>query len=569
MLTVNRRVIDFLLVKICRFADSQIYVNRPTLTTNYPQRVKNPPDFRTFSPKNPKNPSNRPNFRSPNPDWRCISLASSNSVVQLNNTPQNNRLFELPQRCCAPFAMADENISLQSMALQKRSSQTALMPPPPPPKRLKRPPKTLSEEDYTSAITTIIERDFYPNLSEMRLQTKYLDAVEEGNPIRIATAARRLTNQIGRTTTGEDDEETEEERKERVLKEDVSGMRLDMFQAKYTSEDNESFNALLDEQNEKQRQKYAWKYNGNKLLSNQEFLIEQKRVLLLQDGSTTQQVTVPGERDLLQHDGEDGWSKEIQTWKWTPMNVLMNPHPGIEDQPDPSQGQKQIRHKNTSIPSSNIPTGRTPAPSPTPSTVQDALEGRIRSDTPKVNGYSFVSTPTPSELGAPKMTWGELSATPLTISTSSSVEKPSPFRLAEPTEREKLARKLAEKAQKDITARQRAYTPHLRATTTLGTPRAAAGSTPLAAGGKTPLGKTPLAGGADIPKFGSSPDIRRNMLTPAAQRLWASTAQGRRSSRLVERGERESAAQVSANVVGRTPLMRTPMLKDGATPAHR
>ena len=441
--------------------------------------------------------------------------------------------------------MADENISLQSMALQKRSSQTALMPPPPPPKRLKRPPKTLSEEDYTSAITTIIERDFYPNLSEMRLQTKYLDAVEEGNPIRIATAARRLTNQIGRTTGEEEEEETEEERKERVLKEDVSGMRLDMFQAKYTSEDNESFNALLDEQNEKQRQKYAWKYNGNKLLSNQEFLIEQKRVLLLQDVSTTQQVTVPGEKDLLQHNGEDSWSKEIQTWKWTPMNVLMNPHPGIEDQPDPSQGQKKIRHKNTSIPSPNIPTGRTPAPSPSPSTVQDALKGRIRADTPKVNGYSLVSTPTPSELGAPKMTWGELSAPPLTISTSSSssVEKPSPFRLAEPTEREKLARKLAEKAQKDITARQRAYTPHLRATTTLGTPCAAAGSTPRAAGGKTPLGKPPLAAGADIPKFGSSPDIRRNMLTPAAQRLWASTAQGHRSSRLVERGERESAAQ--------------------------
>src|SRR5579859_2211813 len=129
--------------------------------------------------------------------------------------------------------MADDNISLQSMALQKRASQTALMPPPPPPKRLKRPPKTLSEEDYTSAISTIIERDFYPNLSEMRLQSRYLDAVEEGNPIRIATAARRLTDQIGRNR-GEVEDETEEEKRERVLKKDVKGMRLDMFQAKYT-----------------------------------------------------------------------------------------------------------------------------------------------------------------------------------------------------------------------------------------------------------------------------------------------------------------------------------------------
>lgn len=460
--------------------------------------------------------------------------------------------------------MADENISLQSMALQKRTSQTALMPPPPPPKRLKRPPKTLTEEDYTSAISTIIERDFYPDLSEMRLQSKYLDAVEEGNPIRIATAARKLTHKVG-GIEGDREGETEEERRERILKEDVKGMRLDMFQAKYTSEDNESFNALVDEQNEKNREKYAWKYNGNKMLSKQEFLIEQKRVLLLEDG--TEQVVVTGEKDTSK-EGEDGWSKEIQTWKWTPQNVLMNPHPGIEDQFDPSQGQKLIRHQNTAIPSPSIPSGRTPAPSPSPSTVQDAIEGRIRANTPKVNGYSFISTPTPSELGAPKMTWGELSSTPVRLS-GGEAEAPSPFRLAEPTEREKLARKLAEKAQKDITTRQRAYTPRLRTTTaTLGTPRTTTGETPRL-GGKTPLGKPPLV--ADIPKFGSSPDIRRNLLTPAAQRLWASTAQGKRSSsRLVEKGdrERESAAQVSANISGRTPLMRTPMLKDVVIPAH-
>jgi protein DGCR14 len=58
--------------------------------------------------------------------------------------------------------MAEET-TIQSMALQKRNADSSLMPPPPP-KRLKRPPKTLPEEDYTSAITTIIERDFYPQL---------------------------------------------------------------------------------------------------------------------------------------------------------------------------------------------------------------------------------------------------------------------------------------------------------------------------------------------------------------------------------------------------------------------
>jgi protein DGCR14 len=260
-------------------------------------------------------------------------------------------------------------------------------------------------------------------------------------------------------------------------------------------------------------------------------------------------------------DGE-GWSKEIQTWKWTPMNVLMNPHPGLEDQEDPSQGQKQIRHTNTRIPDVPKSTGKTPAPSPSLSTVQDAIEGRSRADTPKVNGYSFVSTPKPTELGAPKMTWGSLSSTPISIEPA----QPSPFRLAEVTEREKLARKLAEKAQKDITARQRAYTPRLRQTTaSLGI--SSLGKTPRA-GSATPAGHhldgTP--GGKQIPKFGSSPDVRRNMLTPAGQRLLAQSTIGKRSSsRLAEgRKERETAAQVSS--AGRTPLMKTPMLKDAATP---
>ena len=407
------------------------------------------------------------------------------------------------------------------MALQKRNADSALMPPPPPPKRLKRPPKTLSEEDYTSAITTIIERDFYPNLSEMRKQTRYLDAIEEGNPVRIATAARRLTTP--RNVAVED--EDEDDRRERMLQEDVQGMKLDTFQAKYTSEDNESFNALLDEQNRKQREKYAWMYNGNKKISKQQFLIEQKKVLLLEEGR--QDVVVAGERPEGE---EERWSKETELWKWQPMNVLMNPHPGLEDQQDPSQGQKLLRHENTRVPDPPISTGRTPAPSPSISTIEDAISGTNRPDTPKVNGYGFVSTPKPSDLGAPKMTWGKVATTP------------SPFRLADPSDREKLARKLAEKAQKDITARQRAYTPHLRTTTAT-----------LRSGG--------------VPTFASSPDVRSNLLTPAGQKLLENSTQGRlRSSSRLAGGNnkiRESAAQV---ISGRTPLMRTPKLKDGATP---
>ena len=394
----------------------------------------------------------------------------------------------------------------------------------------------------------------------MRKQTRYLDAVEEGNPIRIATAARRLERGTPAHGGGnpddfapdarDDEEEDEEDRKERILRQDVKGMRLDMFQAKYTSEDNESFNALLDEQNAKQREKYAWKFNGNKKPTKQQFAIEQKKVLLLADGIAPEDIRVTGEKT----DDPDVWSKEIETWKWTPQNVLMNPHPGLEDQVDPSQGQKLIRHENTRIPTPPRPTGKTPAPSPSMSTVADAIAGypSSRADTPKVNGYSFVSTPKPTDLGAPKMTWGSL------VSIPSTDNKPSPFRIPEVPAREKLARKLAEKAQKDITARQRAYTPSLRRTTAT-----------LASGGGGGGGKTPLvgvAGGKEVPKFASSPDVRKSMLTPAGQRLLEQSAQGRRSSSRLATQRETAAGVVSGAAMGRTPLMRTPLVRDGRTP---
>ncbi len=51
---------------------------------------------------------------------------------------------------------------------------------------------------------------------------------------------------------------------------------LGVFQAKYTSEDNESFYNLLDKQNLKRAEKYAWLWNGNKLPSKQQ--LKQKEI---------------------------------------------------------------------------------------------------------------------------------------------------------------------------------------------------------------------------------------------------------------------------------------------------
>ena len=76
-----------------------------------------------------------------------------------------------------------------------------------------------------------------------------------------------------------------------------------------------------------------------------------------------------------------------------------------------------------------------------------------------------------------------------------------------------------------------------------------------------------VVAGREVPRFASSPDVRKSMLTPAGQRLLEHSAQGRRSSSRIA-GQREVAAGAVgvAGVQGRTPLMRTPLIRDGRTP---
>jgi len=54
------------------------------------------------------------------------------------------------------------------------------------------PQKILEEDDYTEALSKIIERDFFPDLARLRRQHAYLDAVQANDLERIAATARDL-----------------------------------------------------------------------------------------------------------------------------------------------------------------------------------------------------------------------------------------------------------------------------------------------------------------------------------------------------------------------------------------
>ena len=179
----------------------------------------------------------------------------------------------------------------QNGQLTRQNRSNELMPPPPPPKRIKRPSTVLDEDVYTTALSDIIARDFFPGVAEARAEESELSWATgqglrqgkgSGSRSRFGERRRRQADETpagwgGETpvtvATAEQEEEEEEEADDNDGSEagtdvktqppDISGMNLLAFQAKYTSEDNESFNKLLDRQNTTRRKKYAWLWAQN------------------------------------------------------------------------------------------------------------------------------------------------------------------------------------------------------------------------------------------------------------------------------------------------------------------
>jgi protein DGCR14 len=184
-----------------------------------------------------------------------------------------------------------------SKALTKRSAETALMLPPPAPKRIKRPVRVVNEENYLSALSHIIKRDYFPGLAEVESQQEYLDALESKDAKWITEAGHRLEQAMtpgpargrrgtsmapsmtpmrgigGETPLGQGGETpmsvagSEASIGTNLVDIDRQDLNLSLsaFQAKYTSDDNESFYKLLDKENLKKRENNAWLWDGNQI----------------------------------------------------------------------------------------------------------------------------------------------------------------------------------------------------------------------------------------------------------------------------------------------------------------
>ncbi|KAF8985968.1 hypothetical protein BGZ46_000054 [Entomortierella lignicola] len=468
--------------------------------------------------------------------------------------------------------------------------------PAPPPRQI------LEEDEYIEALSKIIERDFFPDLAKLKRQHAYLEAVEMNDVQRIHATAkdiagndtplgqRRLKtpartprllkaglpdepwtpapvdaeaatptwyDEINRAhanlgaadTPMMDTPTVKSMRKQITNSQDIpekeaidTSLSLDQFQARYTSEDNASFNEIIEKINAQKREKYRWMYDQEKkqmrLIDNdqradQKLLRQAGEVDDKQENNSTSSQDQEGEISKLALMVSDKRSGVIPTWEYKAKNTLMYNPEGLGTTLDliTTRGEpKEIVHRNTGFQGRDLLVVNQKAAAKVDPTTY--LNGEA-TDSPKVRGFSFVSsTPSPSmsQIGDDPdlMTWGTIEDEPLLISSGVSDSGPSPFKVPPTPRRELIAQKLTERSSKRFRESSKVFSsPSLSALSqyhdamggSTPTPRF---NSPYAAVARTPLGRTPGTSKSRLTSnrnVNSSPRARADMLSPAAKNL--------------------------------------------------
>ncbi|EUC62066.1 nuclear protein Es2 [Rhizoctonia solani AG-3 Rhs1AP] len=473
----------------------------------------------------------------------------------------------------------------------------------------------LDEDSYTSALSEIIARDFFPSLAHLDATNGYLSALDTKDPEQISKSVRRLQDLAAtptpgryrnlqtpsRTPYGAGPSDTPMSMRSELDSRGTSvteGLSLDEFQARYTSEDNASFATILDDENRQRKEKWGWAWEAQgKVEERKAIEYARRETALLEAGKVALAITATGEpsgstkaitaaadgpsssggltgknlevmlssendsnrdKQLVKNEpsqtiedvmapkkdtrpaGVPGWNLKARNSLMFPPDANQSPYDTISSTapPPPAKGDpRSIHHGGTRIADREEASGVTEPSSPTHSRVDAAIAGRPYAsggETPKVAGHSFVSetaSPSPSQLGPvglkQLMTWGTLQGTPRVISSDGDdtpiADPQNPFRINEPSRRDQLSHRLANKASKSLAQRASLLSPH--PTRTPVTPSSQLG----------PIRAKQSRGNMPPPMM--TPRRSEVSLSPAARRLLSRTGGGSTSTQREGWGE--------------------------------
>ncbi|XP_059486234.1 splicing factor ESS-2 homolog [Neocloeon triangulifer] len=285
----------------------------------------------------------------------------------------------------------------------------------------------LDEDSYTQELANIIERDFFPDLADIRErsqpQAMTPNLIGEESPATFETPERTNAKKV------------KDKFWDKVDQKGAKKLSLDQFLNMHTSEDNESFNDILSNAEEKRRQKYSWLYGAEAKHANEREM----------------QLALPSIEDQAK-----GIEKPLNVdgWNYKSQNYIMYIPDGVslteKEKVEMAAQRHEVVAANTRLTSSPFNDAANRAKIVAAAQIQArANEGRIGVDgqvvasaTPQVKGFSFVRTPSPAPGRGgetPVMTWGEIEGTPCRLDTPS-------FRMADTPRREQIAHELADKA---------------------------------------------------------------------------------------------------------------------------
>lgn len=220
---------------------------------------------------------------------------------------------------------------------------------------------------------------------------------------------------------------------------------LDSFFDRYTSEDNHSFEEIIEAADERLKQKFAILYDA-----------EDHSSELLRNSLALPSIEAQFESTERPN--------KLDMWTYKNKNYIMYIPDGVDftqaEKIEMAKRKQEISHNNTRLianpfnDSQNKETISELAKSHAKGNSEKiGLDGKtLEPDSPQIRGFNFVKSPSPCPSlidSSPLMTWGEIEGTPFRLDASDTPLRSSSlggtsFRIAEASKRETLALQLAD-----------------------------------------------------------------------------------------------------------------------------